>query len=75
MRFRDPFCIIMRYCNLSILKMAAVRHLGILKLNFLTANHFRDTFCVIALNFVDIGRTVAEIAHLFAFFKRNVKIH
>ena len=39
--------------------MAAVRHLGILKLKFLTASHFRDTFCLIALNFVNIGPTVA----------------
>ena len=58
MRLRDPFYIIMRYCNLSIFKMAAVRHLGILKLKFLTANHLRETFGVITLNFAEIGRTV-----------------
>jgi len=44
----------MRYCSLSIFKMAAVRHLEILKLKFLTANHFSDTFCIIAFNFVEI---------------------
>ena len=69
MRLRDPFCIIMRYCNFSIFKMAAVRHLGILKLKFLKANKFSDTFYVITLNFVEIGRTVAEISHFFAFLK------
>jgi len=57
MRLRDPFCIIMRYCNLSIFKITAVRHLRILKLKFLTAMHFRDTFCVISFNFVEIGET------------------
>jgi len=36
--------------------MAAVGHLGILKLKFLTANHFRDTFrVIITLNFVEVG--------------------
>jgi len=49
---------------LSIFKMAAVRHLGILKLKFLTASHFRDT-----LNFVAIGRTVSEISHFPYFLK------
>ena len=44
----------MRYCNLSIFKTAAVCPHGILKLNFLTAIHARDTFCVITLNFVEI---------------------
>ena len=34
-----------------------------------------DTFCVITLNFVEIGRTVAEISHVFVFFKWNVKFH
>jgi len=36
------------------------RHLGIFEI---------DTFCVITLNFVEIGRTVAEISHFFVFFK------
>jgi len=38
-------------------------------LNFeiLTANHFRDTFCIISLNFVDIGQTVAQISHFCIF--------
>ena len=45
--------------------MAAVRHLGILKLKFLKANNFSDTFYVITLNFVEIGRTVADISDFF----------
>jgi len=53
---------------MSIFKMLAARHLGILKLKFLTTNHFRDMFCIIKLNFVEIERTVAEISHYFAFF-------
>ena len=32
----DVFCIITRYCNFSIFKMAALHHLGVLKLKFLT---------------------------------------
>ena len=74
-RLRDPLCIIMRYCNLSIFKMAAVRRLGVLKLKFVIASYFRDTFCIITLNFVEIGRTVAAISHIFAFVGWNVKIH
>ena len=72
-RLRDPFCIIMRYCNLSIFKMAAVHHPGILKLKFLTGNCFRDTFCVIVLMFVEIRRNVADISHFFVFFQVNCK--
>jgi len=41
--------------------------LGISKLTILTAMHFRDTFRFIMLYFVKIGRTVAEISHLFKF--------
>ena len=35
----------------------------------LTANHFRDTFCVITSNFVETSQTVAEISHFSCFFK------
>ena len=66
-RLRDLFCIITRYCNLSMFKMAAVCHLGILK--FLTANDFRDTFYIITLNFVEISGTVAEISHFSCFIQ------
>jgi len=34
-----------------------------LKMKFLTANHFKDMFCIITLNFVEISRTAAEISH------------
>jgi len=53
----ESFCIIMRYCHLSIFKMVAVRYLGILKLRILTASHYRDTFCIIMLNFVETDQT------------------
>jgi len=39
MRLSDLFCII-RYQDFSIFKMAAVRHVGFLKLKFITATHF-----------------------------------
>jgi len=58
----------------SFQESVAVRHLGILKLNFLTANHFKDLFWIITLNFV-ISLTVSEILHFFVFFKWNVKIN
>jgi len=49
--FRDLYCIITGYYNFSIFKMVAVCHLGILKMNFFTAMHLRDTFLVIVVNF------------------------
>jgi len=45
--------------------MAAVRRLGLLKLNFLTVGpilHQRNKFYVILLNFIKIDQTVAEIS-------------
>jgi len=54
--------------------MAAVRHLGIIKLIFSTANHFRVTIGVIALNFVEIGRNVAAISHFSRFSSEMKKI-
>jgi len=52
---RDPFCIIMRYCGFSVYIMAALLHLSLLKLKFLTDMHFRDTFCMTVPNFMVIG--------------------
>jgi len=69
-RLRDPFCIIM---SIAIFKMAAVPHLGILKLKVLTAGYFRDTFWVFTLSVAEIGRTVAEISHFVAFFKWSIE--
>jgi len=68
---RNPFCMIMKYCHLSIFKMAGIHHLGILKMKFLTANHFKDMFCIITLNFVEISRTAAEISHFCVQLKRK----
>jgi len=47
----------------SFQESVAVRHLGILKLNFLTANHFKDLFWIITLNFV-ISLTVSAFSAL-----------
>jgi len=46
---------------------SVVRHLGFLKLKFLTVVHFRDMFCISVTNFVYIGHTVARISRFFAF--------
>ena len=54
--------------DFSILKMAAVRHLGFLKLKFKI-----ETFCVILPNFMKIARTVAEILRFFYFYVFLVK--
>ena len=35
--------------------MAALLHLSLLKLKFLTDMHFRDTFCMTVPNFMVIG--------------------
>jgi len=61
---------ILQFLNL---KMAAVRHLEISKLKFLRASHFGDTFCIVALNFVEIGQTVADISHFFRIFQVKCK--
>jgi len=57
--------------------MAAVRHLGFLKLKFLTSVHSRNTFCISTQTLVmGIGHMVAEISRFFIFFSgENVKIH
>jgi len=49
--------------------MADVRHIGFLKLNFLTVMSFRDTFCVIKPTFVRIGHIVEDIAIVSIFGK------
>jgi len=70
MRLRCPFCIITRYHNYSIYKMAAVQQIGYikLKLKFLTAVYFIDMLCISLSNFMLIGHTVAEILRFFSFF-------
>jgi len=65
MRLRCPFCIITRYYNYSIYKMAAVQQLGYIKLKFLTAVYFIDMLCISLSNFMLIGHTVAEILRFF----------
>jgi len=70
---RDPFRIIIRYCNLSIFKMAAVRHLGILKLELLTANNFRALHYLIKFR-RDRSNCCRDIA-FFVFFQWNAKTH
>jgi len=42
------------------------------EIEILTAIHFRGQFCVIALNFAEIGRTVAEIS-IFCVFQVKCK--
>jgi len=38
------------------------------EIDFLTDMQFRDTFCVIVLNFMEIGHTVADISQFFFAF-------
>jgi len=38
------------------------------EIDFLTDMQFRDTFCVIVLNFMEIGHTVADISQFFSLF-------
>ena len=40
----------------------------ILKLNFITAMHFRDVIRITMPNFMESGHTVAEISQFFVFF-------
>jgi len=40
----------------------------ILKLNFLTAMHFRDVISITMPNFMESSHTVAEISQFFVFF-------
>jgi len=56
-----------RYCNLTVFKMAAVRHFGFLNLKFLTVVDV--IFCITVPNFVIIGQTFAEIYRFFVVFK------
>jgi len=54
----------MRYRDVSIFKAAAVRHLGLSKVKFLT-----DTFCIIVPNFVE----TAEISQFLRFSSETQK--
>jgi len=60
---------VLHHRNLWIFKTAAVLYLGILKMKFLTANHLRNMFCVIKLNFVEMGRMCCRDVAFFVFFK------
>ena len=51
-----------RYGDLTVFKMAAVRHLGFWKFKFLTKRQLRDPSCIIMPNFVKMGQTVEEIS-------------
>jgi len=48
-----------RYSNLTVFKIAAVRHLGFVRLNVLTVGKVRGPLCISVPNFVKIGQTVA----------------
>ena len=48
-------------------KIAAVHHIGFLKLKYLTAMHLGDTLCIVLPNFVNICHTFAVISQFFPF--------
>jgi len=54
--------ICMRYRDVSIRKITAVRHLGFLKLNFNSRAVQKHFFCVIVPDFMEVGHTVADIS-------------
>ena len=69
---RPIYCTIMRsQFNVDFQDGGCLSSFRIWKLKFLTAKHFRDTFCVITLNFVEVDRTVAKISH-FCVFRKNL---
>jgi len=47
--------------------MAAVRHLGFVKFEFLMVGRLRDPFCISVPNFAKIGQTIAEISRFCDF--------
>jgi len=52
-----------RYGDLTVFKMAAVRHLGFLEIQiFLPSGRLRDPFCIIVPNFAKIGQSIAVIS-------------
>jgi len=52
-----------RHDNLTVFKMAAVRHLGFVKFKFFkNSERLRIPFCISVPNFVKIGQTVADIS-------------
>jgi len=50
-------------------QMAAVRHLGFVKFEFLMVGRLRDTFYISVPNFIKIGQTVTDISRFLWFFK------
>ena len=59
-----------RYGNLTVFKMAGVRHLGFVKFQYFNdLSGWQNPFCVSVPNFVKIGQTVAKISQ-FLWFSR-----
>ena len=58
-----------RYGDLTVFKMAAVRHPGFVKFKFLAVAAVKRPICIILPNFVKVGQTVAEISRFFVIFK------
>jgi len=55
--------------HFSVFKMADVRHLGFLKFIFEHSLGFGGPMCVSMQNFLEIGRTIAEIYQFIHFSK------
>ena len=60
-----------RYSDLTVFKMAAVRHLAFLKFIFFTVAQLRDPFCISLPNFIKTGQTVAKISRFFCDFQHG----
>jgi len=53
--------LLQRYGDLTVYKMAAVRHLGFFLIKiFYRSKWLRDPFCISVPNFVKIGETIAQ---------------
>ena len=62
--------LLQRYSDLTVFKMATVRHLGFVKFEIFNGREqLRDPFCISEPNFVKIGQTAAEISRFFVIFK------
>jgi len=65
---------LLRYSDLTVIKMAAVRHIRFLGIQFLTADVGRVNVYIIVPNFAPIGQAVADRdMAVFRFFKMAVR--
>jgi len=57
-----------KYGDLTVCEIAAVRHIGFLKIHFFTVGTVNSAFCITKPNIVKIGQTVAEKSRFLVIF-------